>query len=230
MRNKNTQIHRGCQVGTFQRLDSHSWGLSDAVCRHPAAQCWIHFYTKRVWGVILFVSTFTSGGAVRTLYKEAQSPFLSHFSASLLTAELSLFYSCWIIQKCFDSQYDCESGAAALSCTVTIFSLSIFSCALISCKHPGVIVQKKKKKKKDIFSLKFSPGCWGRGGFFRGWIIQMLWPPFSRKTCVIPLNLYSGQVSFHWGAEKRREGSFLSHHAPAVGPKLAQWDGRALLG
>lgn len=51
------------------------------------------------------------------------------------------------------------------------------------------------------------------------------------RASIISLNLYSGQGAFHEGG--RRKGGrdiFLSHHAPAAGPKLARRVGQFLQG
>ena len=51
------------------------------------------------------------------------------------------------------------------------------------------------------------------------------------RPSIIHLNLYSGQGAFHRGGKKGgRDIFFLSHHAPATGPKLAQKVGQFLQG
>lgn len=65
--------------------------------------------------------------------------FFSSLSFSWIPCLLQnffLLYSSWIIKKCCDSQYDCESGAAVLKCAVTFACFShssqcspcLFSC------------------------------------------------------------------------------------------------------
>lgn len=80
------------------------------------------------------------------------SPVIS--SASLLAAEFFLLHSSWIIKKCCDSQYDCESGAAALNCAVTFacFSLSsqcspcLYLCFLTRFTSQSVMLQSSRPK------------------------------------------------------------------------------------
>lgn len=148
--------------------------------------------------------------------------------ASLLAAEFFLLYSSWIIKKCCDSQYDCESGAAALNCAVTFacFSRSsqcspcLFLCFLTWFTSQSMMLQSSRPK--------ISPWRGKRG---------ILDDEYSKsRVCPrLQSEYYSSESVFRSGcfSQGREWGGrdiFLSHHAPAAGPKLAQRVGQFLQG
>lgn len=117
-----------------------------------------------------------------------------------------LLYSSWIIKKCCDSQYDCESGAAALNCVVTFacFSLSsqcspcLFSCFLTWFVSQSVMLQSSRPK--------ISP--WrGKRGDFQWWIPKKSCLPSSTERELFAWICIQVRVLFT-GEGKGREGYF----------------------
>lgn len=73
-------------------------------------------------------------------------------------------------------------------------------------------------------------GGWGGGEIMN---TQEVSSALVDRAGIIRLNLYSGQGAFAGEAGGGGEGGrdiFLSHHAPAAGPKLAQRAGQFLQG
>lgn len=141
--------------------------------------------------------------SVRRLFVEFFSSLSFSWIPCLLQNFFSLRYSSWIIKKCCDSQYDCESGAAALNCVVTFacFSLSsqcspcLFSCFLTWFASQSVMVRPK-----------ISP--WrGQEGGFSMMNTQKVVSALVYRARIIRLNLYSGQGAFHRGGQ--REGGIF---------------------
>lgn len=131
------------------------------------------------------------------------------FLDSLLAAEFFfLLYSSWIIKKCCDSQYDCESGAAALNCVVTFACFShstqcspcFFLCfvtwftsqsMMLHSSCPQISSWRGKRRGAGISTMN----------------TQKVVSAFVYRARIICLNLYSGQGAFHRGGE--REGGIF---------------------
>lgn len=128
--------------------------------------------------------------------------------ASLLAAEFFLLYSSWIIKKCCDSQYDCESGAAALNCAVTFACFShcwqcsahLFSCFLTWCTSRSVMPQSARPKISPWRGKK-------REGGFRWWILKKSCLPSSTERVLFVWICIQVRVLFA-GEGNGREGYF----------------------
>lgn len=164
--------------------------------------------------------------------------FLSCLSFSWIPCLLQIFspllYSSWIIKKCCDSQYDCESGAAALNCAVTFacFSHSL-RCSTLSFLVLSHLVHKPEHDASVLRTPK-SHLEGGQGVSGGVWVLRWWW----RRSLVCPRlqsENYSSESVFRSGCFLQGRGKggrdiFLSHHAPAAGPKLAQRVGQFLQG
>ena len=146
-------------------------------------------------------------------------------------------HSCWIIKKCFDSQNDLESGAAALSSSAValacVFLFSLFQFAsegFLSLSHTRRFSSPVWAWFCTLHTQMFHLTFCSRGSFFfrhskpsAGTSPPSRWLP----PCAIPHHLHSGQRA---GEKKKTEWkNFLTHDALVAGSKLALGDGLSLL-
>lgn len=125
----------------------------------------------------------------------------------LLAAEFFLLYSSWIIKKCCDSQYDCESGAAALNCAVTFACFShsslcspcLFSCSLARFTCRSMMLQSSRPKSHLERGRE--------GGILRWWILKKSCLPSSTERALFVWICIQVRVLFT--GEGRGEGGIF---------------------